>query len=389
MGRIAAVVLAGGESRRFGTDKLAAVVDGLPLLDRAVEALPTEVTLIVVGPERPLRRPATFVREDPPGGGPAAALVAGLCRVLQTPVDAVLVFPADAPLGGQAALTLLQHLTDRPDVGAVVGSDVDGREQPLQLALRPEAAAALVRAAGPTAGSGASARRLLHTLEPAAVPHRLDAVEVFDIDTSEQQYAWQLRSSAAVETLLAAVAATARKVGPLVVALDGRSGTGKSTLAAALALETEASLVHIDDFYSPVLAQLSPEERAKLTDAEVTESVFDWRRLRTEALEPLVASRPAIFRPYDWERNDGSLAAVQRIGPGGLVVLEGVYTARPELSDLVDLAVQVAVDPPVRWARLAARPDDPSWTRFWERGEDYYFRVVRPSEGFDLQVSGQ
>src|SRR5687767_11659493 len=135
--RVAAVVLAGGESRRFGTDKLAAVVDGLPLLDRAVEALPAEVTLIIAGPERPLRRPAIFVREDPVGGGPAAALVAGLRRALQTPVDVVLVFPADAPLGGQAALTLLQHLTDRPDVGAVVGSDAEGREQPLQLALRP------------------------------------------------------------------------------------------------------------------------------------------------------------------------------------------------------------------------------------------------------------
>jgi uridine kinase len=336
-----------------------------------------------------MRRPATFVREDPAGGGPAAALVTGLRCALRTPVDAIVVFPADAPLGGRAALILLQHLADRPDVGAVVGSDAEGREQPLQLALRPEAAAALVRAAGPTAGSGASARRLLHTLEPPAVPHRLDAVEVFDIDTSGQQQTWQLRSSAAVQTLLAAVAATAPKSGPLVVALDGRSGTGKSSLAAALALETEAGLVHGDDFYSPVLAQSSPEERAKLTDAEVADSVFDWRRLRTVVLEPLVDRRPAIFRPYDWERNDGSLGAVQQVEPGGLVVLEGVYSARPELADLVDLAVQVEADPAVRWARLAGRPDDPAWTQFWDRGEDYYFRVVRPAEGFDLRVSGQ
>src|SRR5688500_9642629 len=130
MGRVAAVVLAGGESRRFGTDKLAAVVDGLPLLDRAVEPLPDEVTLIIAGPERPLRRPATFVREDPVGGGPAAALVAGLRRALQTPVDAIIVFPADAPLGGQAALILLRHLTASPGVQALVGSDAEGREQP-------------------------------------------------------------------------------------------------------------------------------------------------------------------------------------------------------------------------------------------------------------------
>ena len=45
MGRVAAVVLAGGESRRFGTDKLAAIVDGR---DRcwtgSLEALPADVT---------------------------------------------------------------------------------------------------------------------------------------------------------------------------------------------------------------------------------------------------------------------------------------------------------------------------------------------------------
>lgn len=389
MGRIAAVVLAGGESRRFGTDKLAAVVDGIPLLDRAVEGLPAEVTLIICGPERPMRRPATFVREDPIGGGPAAALVAGLRHALRTPVDAIVVFPADAPLGGQAALILLRHLTQRPHVGAVVGSDPDGREQPLQLALRPEAAAALVRAAGPTAGSGASARRLLHAAEPPAVPHRLDGIEVFDIDTTEQQQTWQLRSSAAVRTLLAALAGAPPKAGPRVVALDGRSGTGKSTLAAALALEAEACLVRGDDFYSPDLARLAPPEREALTDAEVAASVIDWRRLRTEVLEPLVSRQPATFRPYDWERNDGSLGAGQRVEPGGVVILEGVYSARPELADLIDLAVQVEADPAVRWARLAARPDDPGWTRLWDRGEDYYFQVVRPREGFDLRVSGQ
>ena len=200
----------------------------------------------------------------------------------------MLVFPADAPLGGQAALTLLQHLTDRPDVGAVVGSDAEGREQPLQLALRPEAAAALVRAAGPTAGSGASARRLLHTLEPPAVPHRLDAVEVFDIDTSEQQQIWQLRSSAAVQALLAAVATARRRSGPLVVALDGRSGTGKSTLAAALALEADACLVHGDDFYSPDLARLTPRSARPSPTPRSPSRCSIGAGCATEALEPLI-----------------------------------------------------------------------------------------------------
>ena len=117
--------------------------------------------------------------------------------------------------------------------------------------------------------------------------------------------------------MLAALAARAPKAGPLVVALDGRSGAGKSTLAGALALEAEVCLLHGDDFYSGDVARLTPEEREALSDAEVAASVFDWSRLRTEALEPLIRSRPATFRPYDWERNDGSLAAIQQWSRAG------------------------------------------------------------------------
>ena len=56
----------------------------------------------------------------------------------------------------------------------------------------------------------------------------------------------------------------------------------------------EERLLDGDDFYSPVLADLDPVERDRMTDAEATESVIDWRRLRTEALEPLVGAPPRL-----------------------------------------------------------------------------------------------
>ena len=76
------VVLAGGESRRFGSDKLAADLDGRTLLDATLASVPAGLPVVVVGPARPVRRDVRFVREDPPGGGPAAALVAGLTAAL-------------------------------------------------------------------------------------------------------------------------------------------------------------------------------------------------------------------------------------------------------------------------------------------------------------------
>ena len=136
--RVTAVVLAGGASQRFAPDKLAEEVDGRPLLDRTLTSLPEQITVVVVvGAVRKVARPVIFTSEDPPGGGPAAALVAGVRRALAEPSDAIVTLPADAPLGGQAAGTLLSRLESEPSTDAVVGVDAQGWEQPLQLALRP------------------------------------------------------------------------------------------------------------------------------------------------------------------------------------------------------------------------------------------------------------
>ena len=77
------VVLAGGRGIRFGGDKLAEPVgdpDGPTVLDFLLTALPP-VDVVVVGPRRPAARQVRWVVEDPPGSGPAAALVAGLRAV--------------------------------------------------------------------------------------------------------------------------------------------------------------------------------------------------------------------------------------------------------------------------------------------------------------------
>ena len=51
-------------------------------------------------------------------------------------------------------MTLLRRLEDDPTIEAVVGIDSSGREQPLQLALQPAAAGALVKTAGPGGAAG-------------------------------------------------------------------------------------------------------------------------------------------------------------------------------------------------------------------------------------------
>ncbi len=202
MRRVTAVVLAGGASRRFRPDKLAEQLDGEPLLDRVLASLPERVeTVIVVGAAREVIRPVIFTSEEPAGGGPAAALVAGLRRALDESSDAIVTLPGDAPLAGKAASILLSRLEGEPSTEAVVGVDASGREQPLQLALRPAAARNVVETAGPSGAAGLSARRLLDALRPGLVTQRLEPAELWDIDTRDQLLAWRLQSSSAVSSI--------------------------------------------------------------------------------------------------------------------------------------------------------------------------------------------
>lgn len=173
---------------------------------------------------------------------------------------------------------------------------------------------------------------------------------------------------------------------PLVIALDGPSAAGTTTLAAVLARELYASVVHMDDFYR----DMPHHQRWGLTAVEGVDLYFDWQRLRREALEPLKAGRPAPFRPYSWQPEGGLAVEPVTIAPADVVIAEGVYSARPELADLVDLAVPVETPAEERRRRMVARGhgSDEWWPR-WGAAEEYYFDAVRPRDSFDLIVPGQ
>lgn len=180
-----AIVLAGGQSRRFAPDKLAELVGGQTLLDLTLSAIPSDIRVVIVGPPRQTARPVELVREHPPGGGPAAAMVTGLRHALNGSAEVLLVLPGDAPRAGAGALVLLERLTADRATEAVVAVDDADRVQPLQLALSAQAAKTLVELAGPDGAANGSARALVARLEPPAVTCRLPPDYLLDVDTVE------------------------------------------------------------------------------------------------------------------------------------------------------------------------------------------------------------
>lgn len=182
-----AVVLAGGAARRLGgADKPGLRVGGRPLLDRVLAACAGATTTVVVAEPRATARPVEWAREDPPGGGPLAALDAGLRR---TSAERVVVLSADLPFLDEGTVRrLLDALGtgDAPEGPAkpegVLLTDPDGRDQPLVAAYRADAVrrelAALTTAHGGL--TGLPLRRLTAALDLTRIS---DPVASFDCDT--------------------------------------------------------------------------------------------------------------------------------------------------------------------------------------------------------------
>jgi uridine kinase len=174
---------------------------------------------------------------------------------------------------------------------------------------------------------------------------------------------------------------------PILVALDGRSGTGKSTIARFIASQLSGVEVTADDFwvggYNSEWDTRTPREKA--------EKAIDWQKIRAEVLEPLLDGRPTSWHPFNWAAGHGLAEQTITAEPKPLIVLDGAYSTRPELSDLIDLGVLVKMpNDSHRRNRLIGREGREymaDWHNRWDVAEDYYFTEVRPKDSFDMIIS--
>ncbi len=140
-----AVVLAGGKAARLGgRQKPQLDVGGRSMLASVLESVATAERRVVVGPSQPVPSGVRLLREQPPGGGPVAAIRAGLAEI---ETDVVLVLAADLPFLTGA---VVDGLRERLLHDGVMVVDDTGRDQYLLAAWRtPVLRAAVADARGP------------------------------------------------------------------------------------------------------------------------------------------------------------------------------------------------------------------------------------------------
>ena len=183
---------------------------------------------------------------------------------------------------------------------------------------------------------------------------------------------------------LAVVAATMMCTGygkgadrrPVVLAVDGRSSSGKTTLAARLQdVVAGSAVVHTDDI-------------------AWWHSRFGWADLLINGiLTPARAGRPVSYRPPRWDERQRP-GAIEMPAGCRLLIIEGVGAARQESAHLTDAAIWVQADERETERRNLARVGQPGGSptvqhlRDWMAEEIPFLAGQRPWEHADLIACG-
>lgn len=184
-----------------------------------------------------------------------------------------------------------------------------------------------------------------------------------------------------VEVVAAVVARTieaAPRLGPVrLVAVDGPAGSGKTTLAEAVARGLvvrgpDTAVLHLDDLYEG------------WTGLEGSL----WPRLAAQVLEPLRRGRPGRYQRYDWHA--GAFDGWVDLPVPQVLVLDGCGSARRAADPFVVLRVWVEAPPDVRLARGLERDGEVErahWER-WMHDEAAHFGRESTRQRADLRLDG-
>jgi len=162
---------------------------------------------------------------------------------------------------------------------------------------------------------------------------------------------------------------------PVIIAVDGVCGGGKSTLGEALLEKYECNLFHMDDFF------LRPKQRTRQRYEEPGGNV-DYERFQAEVLAHLADEGGFSYRPFCCRTM--TFGEEVRVTRRRLNIIEGAYCCHPFFGDIYQARFFVEVSPEVQKKRLLARNGREQYKRFveeWIPMENRYF------EAFEIRRS--
>lgn len=136
------------------------------------------------------------------------------------------------------------------------------------------------------------------------------------------------------------------RAAPVIVAIDGQCGSGKTGLAALMGQVFDCNVFHMDDFYLPLDAR-DPNW------THIPGGNMDFARFLQDVLAPAARGEAVRYRPFDCRA--GQLGQPVTAPPRPLTVVEGSYAHHPSLAARYDYKIFLTCDPKEQAERLKRR----------------------------------
>ena len=173
----------------------------------------------------------------------------------------------------------------------------------------------------------------------------------------------------------------AKKAGePVLVAIDGKCASGKSTLGLYLKEKFDANLIHMDDFF------LQKHQRTEERLAEVGGNV-DYERFKAEVLEPLCNGQKAKYGIFDCSTLE--ISEWKEIEDKQVTIIEGSYSQHPYFGNPYDLRLFAEIDSESQLDNIRKRNGEEKLIVFkecWIPKEEAYFEAFSVKEKSDLVI---
>ena len=168
--------------------------------------------------------------------------------------------------------------------------------------------------------------------------------------------------------------------GPVLVAVDGRCASGKTTFAGLCAqLFEDCNLFHMDDFFLP--PELRTEERLAAPGGNV-----HYERAEAQLFRPLSRGEGVTYAPFDC--STFTLGKAVHVPFKRLNIMEGSYSVHPTLAPYSTVKIFLTCDPKRQLRRLEGR--DPAlladFQTRWIPMEEAYFKAFAIEKQCDVTV---
>lgn len=160
---------------------------------------------------------------------------------------------------------------------------------------------------------------------------------------------------------------------PVVIAIDGKAASGKTTLSKLLEAELGSSTVHTDDFFLPL--EMRTDERLSEAGGNI-----HYERFIKEVLPNLKSDEDFEYGVFDCSKM--KITSAKAVKANDITVVEGAYSCHPCFGDYADIKVFMTVDKEEQMKRITERNGEEhaeQFKKFWIPMEEKYF------EAFDIQ----